>query len=235
MIEADVYFALGKRINLFEGLVGRLQPILSRLPKQFEEFALQRKENREAAKHRLTADLEQAARDAAQASLDIDEVAADALEMPELPPPALTLSDLDSTLNQPGVLPRNVEWRRLDAGSYGLRLPGMNQEIRVTTQAEVFDDHFESHQFMSPGGSLFEGIAAAGVGGSDEGKAAGDGKVWMIEDRATGICRFVALSGGQVEQCDGLGQILEAVGDESLPAPLPTDRLGQNEEARILA
>ena len=30
-VEADVYFALGQRINLFEGLVGRLQPILSRL------------------------------------------------------------------------------------------------------------------------------------------------------------------------------------------------------------
>ena len=100
-IEADVYFALGQRINLFEGLVGRLQPILSRLPKQFEEFALQRKENREAAKHRLTADLEQSARDAAQASLDIDEVAADALEMPELPPSALTLSELDLRAESP--------------------------------------------------------------------------------------------------------------------------------------
>ena len=41
-VEADVYFALGKRINLFEGLVGRLQPILSRLPEQFEEVALER-------------------------------------------------------------------------------------------------------------------------------------------------------------------------------------------------
>ena len=58
-VEADVYFALGQRINLFEGLVGRLQPILSRLPKQFEEVALERKENREAARHRLMADLEQ--------------------------------------------------------------------------------------------------------------------------------------------------------------------------------
>ena len=91
-IEADVYFALGQRINLFEGLVGRLQPILSRLPKQFEEVALEKKENREAARHRLMADLDQTARDAGQATLDIDEVAADALEMPTLPPPALSPS-----------------------------------------------------------------------------------------------------------------------------------------------
>ena len=94
-VEADVYFALGQRINLFEGLVGRLQPILSRLPKQFEEVALEKKENREAARHRLMADLEQTAREAGQTTLDIDEVAADALEMPTLPPPALSLADLD--------------------------------------------------------------------------------------------------------------------------------------------
>src|SRR5207237_1853544 len=43
-VEADVYFALGERINLFQGLVGRLQPILSRLPKQFEIVALTKSE-----------------------------------------------------------------------------------------------------------------------------------------------------------------------------------------------
>ena len=32
----------------------------------------------------------------------------------------------------------------------------MDEEVRVTTQAEVFDDHFESHEFLSPGGRLFE-------------------------------------------------------------------------------
>ena len=111
----------------------------------------------------------------------------------------------------------------------------MAEEVRVTTQAEVFDDHFESHQFMSPGGSLFEEIACARAGDSEEGKSAGEGKVWMIEDRATGTCRFMALRGGQVERCDGLAQMLEAVSDESLPSPLPNDRLGQHEEVRTLA
>ena len=80
--------------------------------------------------------------------------------MPDHSAPALTLSDLDLALNHPGILPPGVEWRRLDAGSYALRLPGMDQEVRVTTQAEVFDDHFESHQFLSPGGQLFERISS---------------------------------------------------------------------------
>ena len=146
-VEADVYFALGQRISLFEGLVGRLQPILSRLPKQFEEVALQKKENREAARHRLMSDLEQSAREAERATLDIDEVAADTLELPDLSTPSLTLSKLDLALNHPGILPAGVEWRRLDAGSYAVRLPGMDREIRVTTRSEVFDDHSRAISF----------------------------------------------------------------------------------------
>jgi len=234
-IEAVVYSALRQRIKLFEGMVGRLQPILSRLTKQFEEFALERKENREAAKHRLAADLDQSARDAAQASLDIDEVAAEALEMPDLPPPALTLSELDLALNYPGVLPTGVEWRRLDAGSYGLRLPGMADEARVTTQAEIFDDHFESHQFLSPGGSLFERIGGESVTQTDDAVAATEGRVWMVEDRVNGACRFLALRGGRVEQCDSLGKILRTTEDQSVPVALPVDRVGKGEDVRVLA
>jgi superfamily II DNA/RNA helicase len=36
-VEQDVFFTVGSRINLFQGIVGRLQPILSRLPRGFEE------------------------------------------------------------------------------------------------------------------------------------------------------------------------------------------------------
>jgi superfamily II DNA/RNA helicase len=39
-VEEDVFFTVGGRINLFQGIVGRLQPILSRLPRQFEELTL---------------------------------------------------------------------------------------------------------------------------------------------------------------------------------------------------
>jgi len=234
-VEADVYFALGKRINLFEGLVGRLQPILSRLPKQFEEVALEKKENREAARHRLTADLEQSAREADQNALDIDEVAADALEMPELPPPALTLSDLDLALNHTGILPPGVEWRRLDTGSYALRLPGMDQEVRVTTQAEVFDDHFESHQFLSPGIQLFDRIAASS--GADESVtgSSSEGKVWIIENTESHTCRFLARRGGRIAPCNTLGQLLEATRDASPPGPLPEEDVKRGEVARGLA
>ena len=36
---------------------------------------------------------------------------------------------------------------------------------RVTTSAEMFDDHFESHEFLSPGGALFEALAEPSIDG----------------------------------------------------------------------
>jgi hypothetical protein len=63
-VEQDVFFTVGSRINLFQGIVGRLQPILSRLPRSFEELALLDRDAREAARHRFLAELEQQVRDA---------------------------------------------------------------------------------------------------------------------------------------------------------------------------
>ena len=69
-VEADVYSTLGSRINLFRKIVGKLHPILSRLPRQFEAVALERPENREAAKQRLLADLNREARESKESPFD---------------------------------------------------------------------------------------------------------------------------------------------------------------------
>lgn len=234
-VEADVYFALGQRINLFEGLVGRLQPILSRLPKQFEVVALEKKENKDAARHRLMADIEISAREAEESSLDIDEVAADSLEMPDLPEPSLNLADLDLALNHPGILPPGTEWRRLDLGSYALRLPGMVQEVRVTTQAEIFDDHFESHEFLSPGGPLFEEISSRGQAEIEGVKDSSLGKVWLVSDTSSGVCRFLVWKDHEGMDCESLGPLIDAL-DADLPlGQLDLSSLKSSETAYLLA
>ena len=70
-VEQDVFFTVGTRINLFQGIVGRLQPILSRLPRRFEELALLDRDARDAARQRFLADLEQQVRDADESGFDI--------------------------------------------------------------------------------------------------------------------------------------------------------------------
>jgi superfamily II DNA or RNA helicase len=155
-VEADVYFAVGKRIQLFQGLVGKLQPILSTLPKRIEAAVLAGKGNKDAERQRLVADVDKLASEIPAGGLDIDEVAKDALTMPALPPPAMTLDDIDRVMNHPVLRPPQVEWVAMDAGSYSLQMPGMPQSVRVTLRADTFDDQFESHEFLGPGNMLFE-------------------------------------------------------------------------------
>src|SRR5258708_10608614 len=62
-VEQDVFFTVGSRINLFQGIVGRLQPILSRLPRRFEELALLDRDSRDGERARFLAEIEEQVRD----------------------------------------------------------------------------------------------------------------------------------------------------------------------------
>ena len=114
------------------------------------------KGSKEAERQRLLADVDKLASEIPAGGLDIDEVAKDALAMPVLPTPPLTLDDIDRVMNHPVLRPPQVEWVAMDAGSYSLQMPGMPQAVRVTLRADTFDDQFESHEFLGPGNMLFE-------------------------------------------------------------------------------
>jgi hypothetical protein len=219
-VEADVYFSLGQRINLFQGIVGKLQPILSRLPREFEQVTLERPEQREAARQRLLAEVDRMAREANEAAFDIDEVAAELPELPATPTPSLTLPELDRALNRADLQPPGMEWQPLDAGSYAARLPGMPQAIRVTTSAEVFDDHFESHQLLSPGGELFDAVAES-MAPVDGEAAVASGHVWLIEPIGSRPASEVAVLTTQGQKSVAtLGELLdglERLGDAGRP------------------
>jgi hypothetical protein len=119
------------------------------------------------------------------------------MDVADLPEPGLTLLDLDAALNVPDVLPPGTEIARLDPGSYKLRLPGGDAWVRVTTDAEVFDEHAESHGFLSPGGTFFESLA---IPRSEESLVPreGLGHCWLVEQGgAGGTCEmFVATPEG---------------------------------------
>jgi hypothetical protein len=210
-VEADVYFSLGERIKLFEGVVGKLQPILSRLPREFEQVALERKEHREAARQRLLAEVNRMARESSEAAFDIDEVAQEALEMPKLPDPSLTMGDLDRALNRPDVRPAEMEWRPLDPGSYAARIPGMVESVRVTSSREVFDEHSESHVLLSPGGKLFDELVEA-LAGPDGQPPSPSGHVWLLETKGNPLAStVVVLTSAGPRSVSSLSELLEGL------------------------
>jgi superfamily II DNA or RNA helicase len=175
-VEQDVFFTVGNRINLFQGIVGRLQPILSRLPRRFEELALLDRDARETARQRFLADLEQQVRDADEGGFDIDATVEGSLDLPSLPEPALTLRDLDRAIQIARARPPEVDFRPLDPGSYGIGLPG-GAPIRVTTDPDVFEFSSDNFQLFSPGGDAFGAFCVDGPGQGADGR----GIAWMVQ------------------------------------------------------
>jgi len=224
-VEADIYFALRRRIHLFEGVVGKLQPILSRLPQRFERVVLEPKERREATRERVLADVEQMAQEAERAAFDIDVAAEEPFVPPELPEPAMTLAELDAALNRTEARPAALEWKPLDPGSYAVSMPGMQEPARGTTSAEVFEDHPESMVFLSPGGQLFEEIAALAASDAEHGE--GDvGVCWITPGADAAGSRFLFRTRHGVRCVERLGELL-ALLPEAEPGPLPEEWSGK--------
>lgn len=154
-VETDVYCALRQRIHLFQTFVGRLQPILAKLPKAIADTTLTATADRDRARHALTTQLGEEVTQAEASSFDLDEVTAADLEIPERPTPLYDLADLNRLLQRPDWLPPGVRVKKVGQKDYAYLAPGMSREVRVTTDAEYFDEHPESTELWSPGSPLF--------------------------------------------------------------------------------
>jgi hypothetical protein len=82
------------------------------LPSKFEQLALERSENRNAARQRFLADVENMVAESEDAAFDIDVVAEEDMARPVLPPPAMTREEIDRALNRAEVRPpwSGVRW-----------------------------------------------------------------------------------------------------------------------------
>ncbi len=169
-VEVDVYFALSKRIDLFRGVVGKLQPILSRLPKEFEKAALGEATGDAQARHLAVSHVDAMVSEAENADFDIDAVSEADLEPPRFPESPLSLADFDRVLHQDELLPPGFECEELERYTYALRIPGQRDAARVTSSPAIFDEHFESHQLLLPDSPLFRVVASA-AGAEDTNEA----------------------------------------------------------------
>ena len=152
-VETDVYRALRSRIGLFESVVGRLQPILARLPQAISQAVLSG-EVRERAN--AVDDIEQQAREAEVRGFDIDAVTEEDLAMPVRPVSPVTMIDLDRIIGSSDLMPPGTVVQPMGRREYGLLAPGMTEHLRVTTDPEYFEEHAESLELWSPGNPLFK-------------------------------------------------------------------------------
>ena len=151
-VETDVYRALRSRISLFETVVGRLQPILARLPQAISKVVLS---GDQAGRTNVVDAIEQQAREAEGRGFDIDTVTEDDLAMPARPLPPVTMDDLDRVIASPDLMPPGTDIQPMGHREYGLLAPGMTERLRVTTDPDYYEEHAESVELWSPGNPLF--------------------------------------------------------------------------------
>lgn len=161
-VEADVYFALSQRIGLFNGVIGKLQPILAQLPREFEAAALRRSEDRSKGRHEAVRNVDLLVTAADASKFDIDEVSDADLMPPEFFPSPYMPMDVSHVLKCEELLPAGTICKELDHGTFGLSLPGEKELARVTADPAIFDDFFDSHQLILPDGPLFRQLAEVG-------------------------------------------------------------------------
>ena len=176
-VETDVYRALRDRFDLFEQVVGRAQPILSRTAGRIREAVLggPRDAGRAAA---LVARIEEEAH-RAQAGFDLDEAMDDGepeLDADAAPPSPITMEALDRLLRTPELLPPGWEVEKtLGRRQYALRLPGRTEPLWVTTDPAIYEHHTGSMELWTLGSPVFPTLPAGPAGG----RSATDPRPWQ--------------------------------------------------------
>ncbi len=153
-VETDVYRALRERIGLFQNVVGRLQPILARMPKAVTDAVLA---GRDSANARNVADrIERQVDEEERSGFDIDAALDTSLDVPERARSPITLDDLDRVIRDPDLMPPDSQVQPMGLREYSLLAPGIQEPIRVTTDPEYYEQNSESIELWSPGNPFFK-------------------------------------------------------------------------------
>jgi hypothetical protein len=148
-VETDVYRALRSRIGLFESVVGKLQPILSQLPRRISATVLTN-----TGRDRIVSDIESAL-DEAGTGLDLDAATDAGLELAPRPLALFDFDDLDRVVTSESARPVGIHVNGMAQREYSYLAPGMGQPVRITTDPEFYAEHTESVELWSPGNPVF--------------------------------------------------------------------------------
>ncbi len=155
-VETDVYQALRTRIRLFESVVGRLQPILSRLSSRITKVILQDStQDRERAREEAVSTLEEEIEAQRSHGFDLDEYAWVDLPLDARAAAPLSLDLLDAVINRPDLMPGGVEVQPIQGREYAYLAPGLPHPVRVTTNPHFYEENPDSVELWSPGSPLF--------------------------------------------------------------------------------
>ena len=153
-VEADIYRALAKRIGLFHGVVGQLQPILAKVSGTIAQAVLEGRASTDEGRAELADEVDREAAEVAP-GIDIDAAADTTIALSDRPASSVTMDDLDRVIRRPEFLPDGFTVQPLGPREYSLSVKGRESAIRITTDADYFERHADSVELWSPGGNGF--------------------------------------------------------------------------------
>jgi hypothetical protein len=154
-VEADVYVALRQRIHLFENVVGRLQPILARLPALIASRVLEGRTKTDDDRQATVNDIEIEAARVAQSGFDIDAVTDADLSEPLQTASPMTMADLDRVIRSIALLLPGIEASPMGVREYAFQQPGLGGTIRITTDPAYYEENADNVELWSPGNPTF--------------------------------------------------------------------------------
>jgi SNF2 family DNA or RNA helicase len=168
-VEADVYVALRQRIHLFENVVGRLQPILARLPALIASRILEGRTKTDDDRQATVNEIEIEAARVGQSGFDIDAVTDADLTEPLQAASPMTMADLDRVIRSVALLPPGIEASPMRVREYAFRQPGLGKTIRISTDPAYYEENADNVELWSPGNPTFppangDEISDVGVG-----------------------------------------------------------------------
>jgi hypothetical protein len=152
-VEATVHRVLRTRIGMFVGVVGKLQPILSKIAGQIARAVLV--QDADDATEAVVEGIQSGVAQADETAFDLDSLlTGDAIE--GIAVPALyDLGDLGRILRDHKRLIPEAEVSHRSEKEVFYQVQGMNSQERVTVSPEYYQDHLEDLELWSPGNPLF--------------------------------------------------------------------------------
>lgn len=154
-VEADVCHALRERIGLFEQVVGRLQPILARLPTLISGRVLTGRTRPAEERQEAVNEIEREADRVSAGGFDIDAATESDLVEPTLPPSPVTMDDLERVVSNPTLLPPGIEVSALGLREYAFQQPGLTRKVRISTNPAYYEQNADNVELWSPGNPTF--------------------------------------------------------------------------------
>ncbi len=156
-VEADVYKFLVKRIDWFQGVVGKLQPILSRVERTIRDLALERPELREQRRAEALRSLEEDIERLREESFDLDALTDEAPVPAEPAGPPATPEELEKFFLQTPALSSRLEPHPEIEGAYLASFGSdASDRIGLTFDPGVADEHPDSVRLVTFGDRVFE-------------------------------------------------------------------------------